>query len=45
MADGNRHDWHDLCLMGYLPCRNDFCGYCVLNHAGWDTAAFTINGP
>lgn len=45
IADGNQHDWHDLCLMGYLPCRNDFCGYCVLNHAGWNTARFAVNGP
>jgi hypothetical protein len=42
---GNEHDYHDLCVMGYQACSGDFCGRCVLNQAGWDIQAMPVNGP
>jgi hypothetical protein len=42
---GNEHDYHDMCIMGYQACSGDFCGRCVLNQAGWDIQAMPVNGP
>lgn len=39
------HDYHDLCIMGYMKCDTEFCGRCVVNHAGWDTSKLTPNNP
>jgi len=39
------HDYEDLCIMGYMKCDADFCGRCVLNHAGWDTSKLIPNNP
>jgi hypothetical protein len=39
------HDYHDLCMMGYMVNDGGFCGRCVLNQAGWDTGALAANNP
>ncbi len=39
------HDYHDLCIMGYMRCDGGFCGRCVLNRAGWDTSKTAPNSP
>ena len=39
------HDYHDLCIMGYMKCSGGFCGRCVMNHAGWDTSKLVANNP
>jgi hypothetical protein len=39
------HDYHDLCIMGYMKCSGGFCGRCVMNHAGWDTSKLAANSP
>lgn len=39
------HDYHDLCIMGYMPCSGGFCGRCVLSQAGWDTSKLAVNSP
>jgi hypothetical protein len=39
------HDYHDLCIMGYMPCSGGFCGRCVASQAGWNTAAIPFNSP
>lgn len=41
----DEHDYHDLCIMGYMRCQADFCGRCLLNHAGWDTRPMPANSP
>lgn len=41
----DEHDYHDLCVMGYMICSGGFCGRCVLNQAGWNTRAFPANNP
>jgi hypothetical protein len=41
----DEHDYHDLCIMGYMACAGDFCGRCVLNRAGWNPRAFPANNP
>ena len=39
------HDYHDLCIMGYMKCSGGFCGRCLMNHAGWDTSKLAANNP
>jgi hypothetical protein len=41
----DEHDYHDLCIMGYMSCAGGFCGRCVLNHGGWNTRAMPANNP
>ncbi|MCC6552274.1 MAG: hypothetical protein IT372_04530 [Polyangiaceae bacterium] len=41
----DEHDYHDLCIMGYMSCAGDFCGRCSLNRAGWNPRAFPANSP
>ena len=46
----DEHDYHDLCVMGYMSRRTtagqaDFCGRCVLLFAGYDTHAMPANSP
>lgn len=43
----DEHDYHDLCIMGYLHLRpgGDFCGRCLLLFAGWDTHGIPANSP
>ncbi len=41
----DEHDYHDLCIMGYMRCSGGYCGRCTLNHAGWNTHAIAGNNP
>jgi hypothetical protein len=41
----DEHDYHDLCIMGYMRCSGGFCGRCTLNHGGWNTRAMKANNP
>jgi hypothetical protein len=41
----DQHDYHDLCIMGYMKSAKDFCGRCVLRLAGYNPAAFPANNP
>jgi len=41
----DEHDYHDLCIMGYMKCSGGFCGRCTLNHGGWNTRAIPDNHP
>jgi len=41
----DEHDYHDLCIMGYMKCSGGFCGRCTLNHGGWNTRAMPANNP
>jgi hypothetical protein len=46
-AVADEHDYHDLCVMGYMNLRpgGDFCGRCLLLFAGWDTHGMPANSP
>lgn len=41
----DEHDYHDLCIMGYMPCAADQCGRCLLNRAGWNVRPMPANNP
>jgi hypothetical protein len=41
----DEHDYHDLCIMGYMACDGDQCGRCLLNRAGWNVRAMPANNP
>jgi hypothetical protein len=41
----DQHDYHDMCIMGYMKCVGDQCGRCLLNHAGWNVQALAANNP
>jgi outer membrane protein OmpA-like peptidoglycan-associated protein len=46
----DEHDYHDLCVMGYMSRRTtsgggDFCGRCMLLFAGWNTHGMPANAP
>lgn len=43
----DEHDYHDLCVMGYMNRRpgGDYCGRCALLFAGWQTHAMPANSP
>lgn len=41
----DEHDYHDLCIMGYMPKASDFCGRCLFTFAGYKVAAMPANNP